>query len=307
MSIPGEMQVAALRDAQRRLVRELGMLAGFQNSLGATATQCHALIEIERGGELTPGALADLLNLDASTASRLVDSLLSRKWLKRVQNPDDRRMKRVALAAKGVQLLERAHARANLEAGEALARLSEPERETVVEGLRLYAAALQKARVARRTTVTPLRPSQEPLVVGLIRECYEEYAVERPDVHYDDELLQFHRTYQQKGFGYWVALEGKDLIGGAGLAPLPQAGEKACELRKMYVDRNRRGEGVGRQLLERFFEEARQNGYEICYLNTLERMHAARALYEKHGFRPIPSPKWDKGGSGCDCWMQRAL
>ncbi len=55
-------------------------------------------------------------------------------------------------------------------------------------------------------------------------------------------------------------------------------------LEELYVVPARRGEGIGRTLLERAMEAAREAGAEHIDLNTGETDTAARALYEATGF-----------------------
>jgi GNAT superfamily N-acetyltransferase len=60
------------------------------------------------------------------------------------------------------------------------------------------------------------------------------------------------------------------------------------ELKRMYVDPNQRGQGLGRRLVEALEAEARALGVQRLVLETGTRQLAALALYEATGFRPIP-------------------
>ena len=96
-------------------------------------------------------------------------------------------------------------------------------------------------------------------------------------------------------------------MGGAGIGPLLGGPSDVCELKKMYVLREARGRGLGRQLMERSLEAARRAGYRRCYLETLEHMTEARGLYESRGFRPLDAPMGSTGHSGCNGWYIREL
>ena len=65
--------------------------------------------------------------------------------------------------------------------------------------------------------------------------------------------------------------------------------------------------GMGRLLLQRCLAAAAQLGYRRCYLETLVRMTAARAMYESAGFRKLPSPMGDTGHHRCDAWYVKEL
>lgn len=64
----------------------------------------------------------------------------------------------------------------------------------------------------------------------------------------------------------------------------------SCYLEELYVVPDLRGQGIGRQLLERAIEVARDNGANFMDLGTSEDDVAARALYEKLGFTNREGP-----------------
>ena len=57
-----------------------------------------------------------------------------------------------------------------------------------------------------------------------------------------------------------------------------------CYLAELYVVPERRGEGLGRALMEAAIELARREGADTMDLGTADNDHAARALYESMGF-----------------------
>lgn len=62
----------------------------------------------------------------------------------------------------------------------------------------------------------------------------------------------------------------------------------ACEIKRMYVAPEARGQNLGARVLEALLREAKAAGYERAYLDTVARMAAAIRLYERAGFRPVP-------------------
>lgn len=73
-------------------------------------------------------------------------------------------------------------------------------------------------------------------------------------------------------------------IGCVALRPLPQVGEKCCEMKRLYTVPAGRGLGAGKALVAAALDAAARLGYAECRLDTLPRMQAAVALYESVGF-----------------------
>ncbi len=59
------------------------------------------------------------------------------------------------------------------------------------------------------------------------------------------------------------------------------------ELENMGVTPEYRSQGVGSQLLERYLQWAREQGYEKAFVNAFAKNESALAFYRKHGFSDI--------------------
>lgn len=82
--------------------------------------------------------------------------------------------------------------------------------------------------------------------------------------------------------------------------------ERSAEIKRMYVEPCRRGQGLGRRLLEALCEQARQLGVERIVLETGTRQSEAQALYRSAGFTPIP-PYGEYVGSPLSVCMEKRL
>jgi len=125
-------------------------------------------------------------------------------------------------------------------------------------------------------------PGDVPQVVELVRATLAEFGLEfGKGAVTDEQLHALPGSYTSEGGAFFVALEGGELLGTAGVAPV---GEGVFELRKMYLAPSSRGRGVGRQLLDACLRHCRARGAKRVVLDTTEKMTAAIAFYEKHGF-----------------------
>ena len=64
-------------------------------------------------------------------------------------------------------------------------------------------------------------------------------------------------------------------------------GDGICELKRMYIQPNYRGQGIGQELVKLLCEKAKLNGYNLMRLDTLDSMIPAITLYHNNGFYDI--------------------
>lgn len=79
-------------------------------------------------------------------------------------------------------------------------------------------------------------------------------------------------------------------------------GAPDCGLEDLFVSEEARGSGLGRAMLEKAIERARERGCRRMELDTNEENKPARALYERHGFSSRSS-----GTEGRDLLMRLHL
>lgn len=156
--------------------------------------------------------------------------------------------------------------------------------------------------------IRPIRPADDERMARIIRTVMTEYgAVGEGYSIMDPEVDEMAEAYAGPGAAYFVALVDGEIVGGAGIGPLVGGPEDVCELKKMYLLGEARGLGLGRRLMERCLDAARDAGYGRCYLETLGHMTEARRLYERNGFTPIDAPMGATGHTGCNGWYIRDL
>jgi DNA-binding MarR family transcriptional regulator len=81
-------------------------------SLGLTQAQWRAIVYLSRSEGMTQAALAESLEIQPITLTRLIDRMESAGWVERRTHPLDRRAVQLYLTAQSQPILEQMHARA---------------------------------------------------------------------------------------------------------------------------------------------------------------------------------------------------
>jgi ribosomal protein S18 acetylase RimI-like enzyme len=93
------------------------------------------------------------------------------------------------------------------------------------------------------------------------------------------------------------------VVAGIGIAPLP--GEPSlAHIQRMYVRETFRRQGLARRLAKNAIASAKTLGYAGVYVETMERLHEARALYRSFGFISLAGPRGQSGHGFAGCWME---
>jgi putative acetyltransferase len=128
-------------------------------------------------------------------------------------------------------------------------------------------------------------------VRGLVLAHVEERATTPGIEHMRADAVRLPGPYIAPRGAIWLAESGAEAVGCVALRPLPGG---VGEVKRMYVDGEWRGKGVGRALLETLITWAKAAGYQRLRLGTLADMLGAQALYRSLGFVPIERYRADE-------------
>lgn len=301
-------EIQPIRQAARQLVRELHLLDGRYCIEGYSFSQCHFITELNTLGQATASELAERLVLEKSTLSRLCKSLVVSGHVISRTDPADSRRKLLCLSAMGRKAAAQINRYADRQVDSALDFVAGQDRSTLVSGLERYAKSLRYARLASDFRIRSIRESDNPAVARIIRDVMTEYgAVGEGYSIQDPEVDDMFHAYPESDSAFFVITRKQRVLGCGGIGPLKGGDPATCELRKMYFLPELRGTGLGTRLLNLCLDNARQLGYQTCYLETLETMSHARHLYTKNGFQPLCAPMGKTGHSKCNAWMALPL
>ena len=159
-----------------------------------------------------------------------------------------------------------------------------------------------------KITIRKILPDDDKMLASIIRSSLEDFgAVKKGTVYYDESTDHLHGVFQTDKSAYFVVeIDGK-VRGGCGIYPTDGLPQDMCELVKMYLSSEARGKGLGKLLLQKCMEQAKENGFHKVYIETMPELTNAIAMYKKYGFTFIPSALGNSGHVGCDLFMIKSL
>lgn len=156
-----------------------------------------------------------------------------------------------------------------------------------------------------RPIIRPIEKKDIKAIKKVVISVLDSFGANRPGfASQDPELDDLYTFFNKTQSKYWVLENAnEEIVGGGGIGPLKGNNEGWCELQKMYFLPTARGFGLGREMIEKCLEFAKETGFKGCYLETLGTMHIAQHLYAQYGFERIAAQKGSTGHSGCDVFM----
>ena len=121
--------------------------------LGLTRSQCQVLAHLSRNDGIQQGLLADILEVEPITLTRILDRLEAAGLVERRPHPKDRRIRRLSLTAAAHPLLAEIFAIGALTRGEAMEGIADEDRDRLFDILSGMKANLlgKSAAVAERS------------------------------------------------------------------------------------------------------------------------------------------------------------
>lgn len=157
-------------------------------------------------------------------------------------------------------------------------------------------------------TIRQLQPADNPEIARIIKTTLAEFGANKPGtVYFDPTTDHLFELFQRPRAIYYVALLNQQLVGGGGIYPTEGLPDDTCELVKMYLLPEARGIGLGRTMIEKCLDFARETGYKNVYLETMPELQPALKAYAKLGFEYLKGPMGNSGHTGCSLWMLKKL
>ena len=288
---PLDSQIAAVRGFSRFYTRKLGIIEPKLLDSPWTLQEARIIYEIADRQTCTATDLARALGLDAGFLSRTLRDLQERQIVARKPSKADRRATELTLTAKGRAAYAELDSRSRSVVATLLERLDANDRAAVVDAMTTIERKLEPAANAPASF---LLRSHRPGDIGWVASRHGAlYAQEYGwDISFEalvaEIAAQFIQSYDPAREHCWIAEVGGKPVGSIFLV---KASDEVAKLRLLLVEKKARGLGLGRALTEQCIRFAREAGYTSITLWTQSILVAARAIYQRAGFRLVKEEK----------------
>jgi DNA-binding MarR family transcriptional regulator/GNAT superfamily N-acetyltransferase len=270
--------IAQVRSFNRSVTRQIGALdahfLGRHRSLGAS----RLLFEIGAQG-IEIRELRSRLDLDSGYASRLLRALEAEGLIRTGRAPDDARVRYVTLTGAGRKELAVLNRLSDDNAASLLEPLTEKQRAALTSAMR-EVERLLLAGAVRLDLVNPATPAGRYCLARYFEELAGRFETgfdpARSIPASDEDLIPPH------GFFVVATLNG-EAVGCGALKCHAAYGE----VKRMWVKGSARGLGIGKRILQRLEELARERRIPLLRLETNKALTEAQSLYKSSGYREV--------------------
>jgi DNA-binding MarR family transcriptional regulator/GNAT superfamily N-acetyltransferase len=286
-----ETQIAAIRGFSRFYTSKLGIIEPKLLDSPWTLQEARIIYEIAQHASCTATDLVRALGLDAGFLSRTLQALQRRQIVARKPSKTDRRASELMLTAKGRTAFAELDQGSRRQVAALLGGLDETARANVVGAMATIENALQPpAQKPAGFLLRSHRPGDIGWVVSRHGAVYaQEYGW---DISFEalvaEITAQFLREFDAKREHCWIAEVDGEPVGSIFLV---KGSDQVAKLRLLLVDKNARGLGVGRALVEQCIRFARESDYSSITLWTQSILVAARGIYARAGFELVKQEK----------------
>jgi len=123
-------------------------------------------------------------------------------------------------------------------------------------------------------------------VKTLVKEYVDALGVNLEFQHYDDEINSLPGKYALPDGRLYLIYYRSEL---AGCVALHRLSEDSCEIKRLFVRPKYRGLKLGKKLMQKIINDAKELKYQEAYLDTLSSLESAVEMYRKLGFLEIPA------------------
>jgi DNA-binding MarR family transcriptional regulator/GNAT superfamily N-acetyltransferase len=273
-----EQQAGVVRRFNRSYTQRIGVLEDSFLGMGLPLSAMRLLFEIGT----QPGTVAMLrtrLGLDSGFLSRLLRRLEHEGLAEVVPDPADRRRRVARLTGKGQAFWDELEARSQARARALIDPLTQRQRSRLVSALAEADLLVRAATVAFEDS----DPASAPARAAITR--YFSELQRRFGFDPAGQDARDAESLRPPGGVFVVALSDGQPVACGGVQALAAG---AGEMKRMWVDDEWRGAGLGSRLLRHLEHRAGELGHRTIRLDTNEALTEAITMYQRAGYHPVP-------------------
>jgi DNA-binding MarR family transcriptional regulator/GNAT superfamily N-acetyltransferase len=297
--------ILSIRQFNRFYTRRIGLLQQGLLETRFSLTEVRLLYELAHRGSGTASELALDLNLDRGYLSRMLAAFEKRNWIRRTPSPDDRRQSLLTLTSTGLATIRPLEDRSNQQIALMLAPVSPSAQVKLVAAMHQIEEILTPSPERVSYILRSHQPGDIGWVVSRHGSLYwGEYRYdERFEALVAGIVAEFIDNFDTKQERCWIAERHGERVGSVFVV---RKSATIAKLRMLLVEPSARGFGIGRRLVEECVRFAREVGYKKMMLWTQSELSAARAIYQKMGFKLVDAEKhdsWGRKGLVAETWQ----
>jgi len=279
-----EARVGEVRRFNRFFTRRIGVLREGLLHGPYSLTEARVLFELARGEDVSASELSHELGLDPGYLSRILVRFEQGGLLDRVISESDGRRRLLRLTTVGEDAFAELDRRSREEVSGMLEGIPERDQRRLLEATR----TIEEILGGHGSTPEPylLRPHGPGDMGWVVQRHGALYAREYGwDERFEGLVARivadFIEGYEPSWERCWIAETGGRNVG---CVFVVRESDEVAKLRLLLVEPEVRGAGLGSRLVAECVNFARGRGYRRLVLWTNSVLHAARRIYEEHGF-----------------------
>jgi DNA-binding MarR family transcriptional regulator/GNAT superfamily N-acetyltransferase len=278
-------QVAEVRAFNRSYTRVIGVLEEGMVGTPYSLSEARVLYELAQRERTDVTEVRRTLGMDAGYASRLLGKLEERGLIRRDRSEIDARKQVAWLTEEGKTAQDSLEWRTVEQVSGLLDQLGEDDQQRLLGSMKTIRRLVGDSVPDPTVVLRAPRPGDLGWVVQRHGALYaREYGwneqFEAVVAKIVAEVAEGQGNPRQAA---WIAEVGGERVGSVFCMPGPD--EDTAKLRLLLLEPEARGAGLGKRLVSECVEFARGKGYRSMELWTMNVLAAARAIYQKAGFR----------------------
>ncbi|RJS59159.1 bifunctional helix-turn-helix transcriptional regulator/GNAT family N-acetyltransferase [Bacillus sp. PK3_68] len=272
--------VKEFRRFNRFYTNVLGFLNEHIYDSPFSLTETRILYEIYNSHNCTAKKLQEHLGLDRGYVSRIIKKFEKENIIYKQKCKEDGRNYLVYLTTSGVDIYKNLEKKANQQVEYILKGIDDKTRGELIDSMQVIECILSQNLNSKGSTIF-IKDSYTPEDIKIMIEKQRAFFMDT--YGWDDTFLDYlYKTFEGDIEKIWIAESDGDFVGCVGLV---KHDEKTAQLRWFLVETAFRKGGTGTKLIHNLIDYCKEKRYERVFLWTVSNITAARALYEKFGFK----------------------